>query len=332
VIDTIVGALLPIVVTLLFGFFAGWHKDFDGGQAAILNRMVMLYALPLSLFAGMVATSRDQVLSQGPLALAILVGMAGGYAVVFIVSRYLFRRELMTASLQALAIAGPAVPFVGVSVLGHLFGNASAVPISLAAFVMNLIQVPATLMLLSAGTAQRSPTPATTPLPVGADITRTMAAPIARQPSLGDHIVHALREPVVWAPILALVLVLFNLHFSPSVQDSLLLLGRATGGVALFASGIVLFSRRVAVNFTVGVSVVARNIVIPAVMWGLALLLGMTADITREVVLTLAIPTASIAVILAVQYRTAEQEMASTLFFSTIFSVVTMGGFIWLTA
>jgi len=337
VIDTIVGALLPIVVTLLLGFFAGWHKDFDGGQAAILNRMVMLYALPLSLFAGMVATSRDQVLSQGPLALAILAGMAGGYAVVFFVSRYLFRRDLMTASLQALAIAGPAVPFVGVSVLGDLFGNASAVPISLAAFVMNLIQVPATLMLLSAGTAQRSPTPAAKslaaqPLPVGADITRTIAAPIAKQPSLGDHIVHALREPVVWAPMLALVLVLFNLHFPPSIQDSLLLLGRATGGVALFASGIVLFSRRVAVNFTVGVSVVARNIVIPAVMWGLALLFGMTADITREVVLTLAIPTASIAVILAVQYRAAEQEMASTLFFSTLFSIVTMGGFIWLTA
>jgi malonate transporter and related proteins len=43
-------------------------------------------------------------------------------------------------------------------------------------------------------------------------------------------------------------------------------------------------------------------------------------------------PTASLCVILAVQYQTAEQEMASTLFFSTILSVVTMGAFIWLTA
>jgi predicted permease len=31
---------------------------------------------------------------------------------------------------------------------------------------------------------------------------------------------------------------------------------------------------------------------------------------------------------LAVQYQMAEQEMASILFFSTIFSVITMGGFI----
>ena len=36
--------------------------------------------------------------------------------------------------------------------------------------------------------------------------------------------------------------------------------------------------------------------------------------------------------LLAVQYQVAEQEMASTLFFSTILSFITMGAFIWLTA
>jgi len=107
---TIIGALLPTVVTLLLGFLAGWHHDFDTKQASVLNSMVMLYALPLSLF-----TARDQVLSQGPLAFAIFLGMAGGYAIVFFISHYLFRRDLMTASLQALAIAGPAAPFMGVS-------------------------------------------------------------------------------------------------------------------------------------------------------------------------------------------------------------------------
>ncbi len=76
-IETVIGALLPIVVTLVLGFIAGWHHDFDAKQATILNRMLMLYALPLSLFAGMTGTDRTQVLSQGPLALAILIGMAG---------------------------------------------------------------------------------------------------------------------------------------------------------------------------------------------------------------------------------------------------------------
>jgi malonate transporter and related proteins len=133
-------------------------------------------------------------------------------------------------------------------------------------------------------------------------------------------------------PLLALVLVLSNLHFPASVEDSLRLLGNATGGVALFASGIVLFSFRVVFNLSVGVAVTARNILLPAVIWGLMFSLGIGPEIRRQTVLTLAIPTASIPVILAVQYQMAEQEMASILFFSTIFSVITMGGFIWLTA
>jgi hypothetical protein len=50
--------------------------------------------------------------------------------------------------------------------------------------------------------------------------------------------------------------------------------------------------------------------------------LAMEKEITREAVVTPAIPTGSIAVILAVRYQVVEQEMASVLFFSTIFSVL----------
>lgn len=318
-IETVIGALLPIVVTLVLGFIAAWHHDFDAKQATILNRMVMLYALPLSLFAGMLGTDREQVLSQGPLALSILVGMAGAYALTYVLCRYVFRRPTMIAALQALAISGPAVPFVGVTVLGHLFGTQSAVPISVASLVMNLIQVPVTLMLLSYGLSEAS---AATSTP---DATKT-------QGGFGGHVLHALKEPVVWAPLLALLLIALNVKFPAEIGDSLNLLGRATGGVALFASGIVLFSRKVSVSLPVVLSVAARNLVIPGLMLGGLLLLGSPAELTRESVLTLAIPTASIAVILAVQYQTAEQETASTLFFSTLLSVLTMGLFIWLTS
>jgi malonate transporter len=67
--STIISALLPVVVTLLLGFAAGLHHDFDAKQATILNRLVMLSALPLSLFVGMLGTPRDEVLAQGRLAL-----------------------------------------------------------------------------------------------------------------------------------------------------------------------------------------------------------------------------------------------------------------------
>jgi hypothetical protein len=92
-----------MIITLMLGFVAGWHHDFELKNATILNRMVMLYSLPLLLFASMVGMSRDQVLSQGPLAIAILAGMAGIYAVTFIISRYVLGSDPITASLRALA-------------------------------------------------------------------------------------------------------------------------------------------------------------------------------------------------------------------------------------
>jgi hypothetical protein len=62
-LTTVLGALLPIVVTILLGFVAAWHHDFDAKEASILNRMVLLYAVPMGLFVGTLGTRRE-VLSQ----------------------------------------------------------------------------------------------------------------------------------------------------------------------------------------------------------------------------------------------------------------------------
>jgi malonate transporter len=40
--DTILGALLPMVVTLVLGFVAAWRRDFGPKDASILNRMVLV--------------------------------------------------------------------------------------------------------------------------------------------------------------------------------------------------------------------------------------------------------------------------------------------------
>lgn len=306
-LDTIIGALLPIVITLLLGVLAGWHKDFNTEQATILNRMVMLYALPLTLFSSMVLIPKEQLLSDWGLFFLICIAMIGGFFGVFLISRIIFKRELGSATLQALAISGPAVPFVGVPVLGYLFGIQSAVAIAVSSIIMNLVQVPVSLVLLSIATSSMS-----------------------NKNNFYKHILNALRQPVVWAPLLALVFIIFNIQFPTSINDSLTLLGKTTGGVALFASGIVLFAQRVTLNFPVVTSVISRNIIIPFIVWLLAMLLQLPHEQTMESVLAMAIPTASITVILAVQYHTAEREMASILFISTTLSIITMGLFVWL--
>jgi hypothetical protein len=50
-VETVLGALAPIVVTLLLGFVAAWRHDFEPTEATVLNRMVLLYAVPIARFS-----------------------------------------------------------------------------------------------------------------------------------------------------------------------------------------------------------------------------------------------------------------------------------------
>jgi len=60
-----------------------------------------------------------------PLLLSVAGGMIGSFFIVLLAARFVFLRDLGTSALQALTIGGPAVPFVGVSVLGYVFGPAA---------------------------------------------------------------------------------------------------------------------------------------------------------------------------------------------------------------
>jgi malonate transporter and related proteins len=234
--------------------------------------------------------------------------MVASYVVVVLAVRRIFHRDIMTAALQALAITGPAAPYPGVPVLGYLFGStAAAIPIDTCSIPELVFQVPCCLVLLEINGANRSGT----------------AKP--RSQTLISKIGKALSAPVVWAPILAIMLVVAGIHFPKPISSSLYLLGQANGGVALFATGIVLYSRRITICLPIGLSVFAKKVALPAAVWGILVALGLPRETIREAVVTLALPAATITVILSVQYQAADQEMASTLFMSTILSALTDG-------
>ena len=367
--NAVVGALLPLIVTLAFGFFAGWRHDFTPAQASVLNRMVLLYALPLMLFAGMVTIKRSTLTSDLGLAAAITAGLLGTYLVTFLIVRFALHRPAGVSALTALAVGAPAIPFAGVVVLGYLYGpSLSAVPVAVGALVLNVIEVPVTLVLLSAATGTAAAASATAPpvaLPVvqqpqhqltlplrpaiaagsagqTASATQPQAAPApaagpppaasaAARGGLGQHVRSAVTAPVVWAPVLALVLVLAGVQLPEVLVNAMKLLGSATTGVALFATGIVLFAQRITVSrFVVG-AVAARNVVAPALLWVILAAIGMAHTDLRLAVLANALPAPAAAVIFAVQYRQGQREMASVVLFSSVGSLLTLAAFIALT-
>jgi malonate transporter len=150
-LETILGALLPMVVTFLLGIVAAWRGNFGPKDAAILNRMALHYAVPLLLFTGTVSTPRAELSQDLPLLIALCFAIVGLYGAVLLLSRFAFCRRLSTSALAALTASAPAVPFS--AVLGYLFGGPGAIPVAMASLVVNLMVTPVTILLLTLDTA-----------------------------------------------------------------------------------------------------------------------------------------------------------------------------------
>lgn len=222
------GAILPVIITVIIGYISGKRKDFNWQQAGDINKIVMLYALPLSIFSNMVMTPRHIVMTMGPVAVAIILALILSFVIPLLVARYLFRRDLALSTLQALAIGSPAVPFIGTSVLAFLFGTVSASLITVSSITQNVFQLPLVMILMSVATGDKS-----------------------QHISFGARVVNAIKQPVVWSPVIALIIVLADIHIPQTISMSLGLLGKASGGLALFAAGIVLYKRSIVITTAV---------------------------------------------------------------------------------
>lgn len=310
----IIKALLPVFVTLLLGYFAAWHHDEDSNAATTLNKMVMTYTLPLTLFAGTAVMSASELVANLPMIAALLAGLAIPFGVALIIARYVFHRGLGESTLQAVAISFPAVPFIGIPVLGSIFGAQDAtLTVAISGLATNLIIVPISIVLLSIATAGAGKGGA------------------AEKPAIGSTILSSLKEPVVWAPVLAVVLVFAGMSVPKSFVSPLQLLGSTTSGISLFASGIILRAQTPTLSIPIVTSTLGRLAVVPGLAFLLLPIAGIAGKPMSESVVALAMPSAVMLIILSVRYRVAEKESASVLLYTYVLSALSMAAAVLLT-
>jgi malonate transporter len=139
----------------------------------------------------------------------------------------------------------------------------------------------------------------------------------------------ALKQPVVWLPLLGFVLVLFDVETPKVFDNSLSLLGHASAGMALFTAGIILAGYKIIVNTPVMFLVFLKNVVQRGLVGAGMLWLSYGDTLLGEAVVTSALPPITLVVLLAVQYRVAIPQTAWALLFSTLGSLITMSVFIW---
>ena len=318
-VEKILGALLPAVITILLGYFAARHHDFKQEEVPTLNRMVMSYALPLSLFVGVVSAGRAELLADLPLVAFLAAAFIGMYVAILCLGIFAFRYSPGLSALGALTAAAPSTAFDGAAVLGYLYGDKGDIPVAVGSIIIVTCLVPVTLILLSLD-AQAKPASGQ-----GSAVMQG-AGPDA---GIAGKILDVLKQPVVWLPLLGFILVALDVDVPTVFNDSLSLLGHASAGVALFTAGIILAGYPIVVNGPVLFIVFVKNIVQPGLVCAGMLWLGYGDPLLGEAVVTSALPPVTLVVMLGVQYKVAVPETASALVISTLGSLLTMSAFIW---
>ena len=301
----LVGALLPVFFVLALGYLAGKWNEFDADQAAGLSKLALSFALPASLFVGMTEIPRELLLQQGRLVLALILAHVGLFLVAWFLLRRLNKLQGPASIICALMLATSATPVFGIAVLQPLLGDTSAGTVGLVALAINLVVPTAIILLESSGTGAAS----------GASSARAQVL---------SGLKSGLKSPLLWAPVLGIVVVLLGLRIPKEVASCFAMIGSATSGVAVFTVGLTLAAHAFHLSKAVLLSTLGRITVQTAVLFALLHLLHVQSAFAREALVCCSFPLATIVVLLAAKYKTMEAESASALLLSTLSLVVTV--------
>ncbi|MDE7443511.1 MAG: AEC family transporter [Muribaculaceae bacterium] len=314
-IHIILYAIVPIVVIMLAGFISGKKKVFSGDDAKKFNKVVLDFALPAALFVSIVQASREDLAKDLRLTLVSLIGIMGCFMLVYFVFKYCFKKNTgADAAVSALISGSPTIGFLGFAVLEPIFGTTPAVAlvVAIVGIVVNAVGIPVGLSLMNSSLEKQNP---------GS----------TKKESAWVPVINALKQPVAWAPILAVVLVLCGLRWPAWLSPSFNLMAKANASLAVFSAGITLSSIKFSINWQVILGSIMKMIIMPLVVLILGLLFKMDPFNLKMLVVAAALPPAFSGIIIADEYDTYTATGTSSLTLSVILFVAFCPLWIWLT-
>lgn len=308
-------AIVPIVVIMLLGFISGKRGIFDGNDAKKFNKVVLDYALPAALFVSIAQASREMLYKDMKLSLVSLVVIMGCFMGVYFIYKYCFKNNTgADAAVSALISGSPTIGFLGFAVLEPIFGATPAVAlvVAIVGIVVNAVGIPVGLSLLNASLEEQKP---------GS----------AKQTSSWAPVIHALEQPVAWAPILAVIWVLVGIPWPAWASPSFDLIAKANASMAVFSAGITLSSIKIVVNWQAILGSILKLGLMPALTLIVGLLVNMDPLNLKMLVVANALPPAFSGIIIADEYDTYVATGTSSLTLSVILFIFMCPLWIWIT-
>lgn len=308
-------AIVPIVVIMLAGFIAGKNGAFSGDDAKKFNKVVLDFALPAALFVSIVQSTREMLYKDMKLALISLVVIMGMFMIVYFIFAKCFKKNTgADGAIAALINGSPTIGFLGFAVLEPIFGTTPAVAlvVAIVGIVVNAVGIPVGLSLLNTSLEKQGNT-------------------TGKKESAWKPVIHALEQPVAWAPILAVVWVLCGIPWPKELSPSFDLIAKANASMAVFSAGITLSAVKFAINRQAVLGSILKLIVMPAAALAIGLLFHMDPLNLKMLVVACALPPAFSGIIIADEYDTYVATGTSSLTLSIILFVGFCPLWIWLT-
>lgn len=309
-------AIVPILVIMLLGYTSGKRGVFSDGDAKKFNKVVLDYALPAALFVSIVQASRADLVKDIKLTVIATVGIMFCFMVVYFVFKYCFKRNTgADAAISALISGSPTIGFLGFAVLEPIFGTSPSVAlvVAIVGIVVNAIGIPVGLTLMN--------------MSFEATQTRTSG----QRESAWKPVLHALQQPVAWAPILAVIWVVAGIPWPAYLSPSFDLLAKANASMAVFSAGITLSAIKLDIDLQAIVGSFFKMIFMPAIVLCLGLLFRMEPLNLRMLVVACALPPTFSGVIIADENDTYVATGTSSLTLSIILFIGFCPLWIWLT-
>jgi malonate transporter len=261
--------IIPIIVIMALGYVCGKLSYFDNDQRQGLNKLVLNIALPAALFISIVKATREMLAQDAVLTILGFIGIIVMFMLSYYLCRLMFHHSIQEAAVCALIAGSPTIGFLGFAVLDPIYGDtvSTNLVIAIISIVVNAVTIPIGMYLINLGQSkdrERLSKAAVTNSKGQVSIAnpkddiavdpnkdaktdKTAEVMISKSSNMGkkknqnlEALINALKQPVCWAPLLAIVLVLIGVRVPSGFAPTFDLIAKANSGVAVLAAGLAL--------------------------------------------------------------------------------------------
>jgi malonate transporter len=294
--------ILPVFAVIV----TGWIVGYTGYLSRTLSDALIHFAYNIAMPALLIVTIAQEP-GHSLINWRFLVAFGGGSLLCFILVLGIMSihvsRNLASRTMHGMAASMTNTGFVALPVLQAIYGHRAVLPAAIATVFVAVVMFPMTVILLELNRP---------------DARGSRTAPMAM-------VKHIVLNPMVISTLIGMLWSVLDLPMPGPVVTYLGIFADALTPCALFAIGLGLSIQGLRVNLgRSSLLSTVKLVIMPLIVYGLSVSLGLDPLYTIAAVICAAVPTAKTVYILAGEYHCEEMMVASTVSMTTLLSIISL--------